>query len=191
MVPIFVMLCRRAVPKVWHASLFLGLRHVAVFLLISPFMLGCFHCFFLVRKWFWNRHKWSCITRPSLMWRFLKLFRAIVKRRLRSPFLELYRLWMLTRASAITVEIYHCSDDILSRSMKLASWVEKVCDCQNPKHQVVADCDWFHGCTDNISALPVLQATIWGNAASSHEHFFGFYSHFRVWRKLPSSRETC
>jgi hypothetical protein len=29
-VPIFVVLCKRAVPKLWHASLFLGLRHVGV-----------------------------------------------------------------------------------------------------------------------------------------------------------------
>jgi hypothetical protein len=41
--PIFVMLCKRAVPKLWHASMFLGLRPMGGFLLVFPFSLGGSH----------------------------------------------------------------------------------------------------------------------------------------------------
>jgi hypothetical protein len=45
--PISVMLCKRALPMLWHVFLFLGLRHVGFFLLIFSFLIGYFHCFFL------------------------------------------------------------------------------------------------------------------------------------------------
>jgi hypothetical protein len=44
-VPIFVMLCHRAMPMLWHAYMFLGLRHMGY---VSPFsfLIGGFHFFF-------------------------------------------------------------------------------------------------------------------------------------------------
>jgi hypothetical protein len=41
--PTFAMLCRRAVPMLWHASVSLGLRHVG----FSSFLIGGFHCSFV------------------------------------------------------------------------------------------------------------------------------------------------
>jgi hypothetical protein len=45
-VPIFAMPCMRAVPMLWHAFLFLGLRHVWFFPPFS-FVVGGFDLFFL------------------------------------------------------------------------------------------------------------------------------------------------
>jgi hypothetical protein len=42
--PIFAMLCRTAVPILWHASVSLGRRHVGFFNLFS-FLIGGFRCF--------------------------------------------------------------------------------------------------------------------------------------------------
>jgi hypothetical protein len=45
---IFAMLCKRAMLMLWHAFLFLGLRHVGFFPPFS-FLLGGFHFFFRAR----------------------------------------------------------------------------------------------------------------------------------------------
>jgi hypothetical protein len=46
-VPIFAMLSKRAVPMLWHASLFLGLKLVGVFPPYISVLISGFHCFFL------------------------------------------------------------------------------------------------------------------------------------------------
>jgi hypothetical protein len=47
-VPIFAMLCRKAVPMLWHVSLFLGLCGLwGFFLFTLSLSTGGFHCFFL------------------------------------------------------------------------------------------------------------------------------------------------
>jgi hypothetical protein len=52
-VPIFTMLCRRAVPMLWRASLltFLGLRPVG-FPPPFSFLIGGFHCYFVNRNYY-------------------------------------------------------------------------------------------------------------------------------------------
>jgi hypothetical protein len=49
-VPMLAMLCRRAVPMLWHASLFLGLRLAGFFPPYFPLEIGGFHCLFLERN---------------------------------------------------------------------------------------------------------------------------------------------